>query len=74
IIQKSHLLKSAMLGLVIREQGKKDQKLRMSAVLWDTFTGSATYRNIFLRFLNPMLLIPLIWSIMKTLVLNGKKV
>lgn len=74
IIQKSHLLKSAMLGLVIREQGKKDQKLRMSAILWDTFTGSATYRNIFLRFLNPLLLIPLIWSIMKTLVLNGKKV
>jgi len=74
IIQKSHLLKSAMLGLVIREQGKKDQKLRMSAILWDTFTGSATYRNIFLRFLNPMLLIPLIWSFMKTLVLNGKKV
>ncbi len=73
IIQKSHLLKSAMLGMVIREQGKKDQKPRMSAILWDTFTGSATYRNIFLRFLNPMLLIPLIWSITKNLVMNNEK-
>jgi len=73
IIQKSHMLKSAMLGLVIREQTKKDKKLRMSAILWDTFTGSATYRNILLRFLNPMLLIPLSWSIIKTLVLVRKK-
>jgi flavin-dependent dehydrogenase len=67
IIQKSHLLKSAMLGLVITEQGKKNQNRRMSSVLWDTFTGSAAYKNIFLRFLNPLLLIPLIWSIIKSM-------
>jgi len=67
IIQKSHLLKSAMLGLVITEQRKKNQNRRMSSVLWDTFTGSAAYKNIFLRFLNPLLLIPLIWSIIKSM-------
>ena len=67
IIQKSHLLKSAMLGLVITEQKKKNQNRRMSSVLWDTFTGSAAYKNIFLRFLNPLLLIPLIWSIIKSM-------
>ena len=66
IIQKSHLLKSAMLGLVITEQGWKNKERRMSAVLWDTFTGSAAYRNIFIRFLNPFLLIPLIWHIIKS--------
>ncbi len=67
IIQKSHLLKSAMLGLVITEQGKKNQNRRMSSILWDTFTGSAAYKDIFLRFLNPLLLIPLIWSIIKSM-------
>ncbi len=67
IIQKSHLLKSAMLALVISEQRKKNTNRRMSSVLWDTFTGSAAYKNIFLRFLNPLLLIPLIWSIIKSM-------
>lgn len=67
IIQKSHLLKSAMLGLVIKEQKEKNQNRRMSSILWDTFTGSAAYKNIFLRFLNPLLLIPFIWSIIKSM-------
>ena len=67
IIQKSHLLKSAMLGLVITEQRKQNNKRRMSAVLWDTFTGSATYQNIFFRFLHPLLIFPLIWNIIKSL-------
>ena len=67
IIQKSHLLKSAMLGLVISEQRKKNKNRRMSSVLWDTFTGSAAYKNIFLRFLNPLLLISLIWNIIKSM-------
>jgi hypothetical protein len=75
IIQKSHLLKSAMLGLVVTEQGWKNKERRMSSVLWDTFTGSATYRNIFIRFLNPMLLVPLIWNIIKSsfnIIFKGK--
>jgi flavin-dependent dehydrogenase len=67
IIQKSPVLKSAMLGLAITEQKKQNQKRRMSSILWDTFTGSATYRNIFLRFLNPLLILPLIWSIIKSM-------
>jgi flavin-dependent dehydrogenase len=67
IIQKSALLKSAMLGLVVAEQRKKNRKRRMSAVLWDTFTGSAAYTDIFLRFLNPLLIGPLIWNIIKSM-------
>ena len=67
IIQRSHLLKSAMLGMVISEQRKQNNNRRMSAILWDTFTGSATYKDIFIRFLNPMLIFPLIWNIIKSL-------
>ena len=67
IIQKSILLKSAMLNMVISEQGRASHKRRMSSVLWDTFTGSAAYTNVFLRVMNPLLLISLIWNIIKSM-------
>jgi len=66
-IQKSIVLKSAMLGMVIKEQKSEASKRRMSSVLWDTFTGSASYKDIFLRFMNPLLLISLIWNILESL-------
>jgi flavin-dependent dehydrogenase len=66
IIQKSPLLKGALLTMVISEQSKASHKRRMSAVLWDTFTGSAAYKNIFLRCMNPLLLASLAWNIIKS--------
>lgn len=64
IIQKSNILKKGLLQLVIREQEKEVDKRYMSNVLWDTFTGSAGYRNIFIRFLNPRLLLTFLSSIL----------
>ncbi len=44
------LLTDAMIHLVGREQQYRDEKLRiLSSILWDTFTGNETYRNIFFR-------------------------
>jgi flavin-dependent dehydrogenase len=63
IIQKSSILKTGLLHMVAWEQKKEDSKRLMSSALWDTFTGSAGYRNILLRFLNPGLLFNLIWNI-----------
>lgn len=68
IIQKSSLLKGALLNMVRSEQQKASTKRRMSSVLWDTFTGSAAYKNIFIRCLNPILLISLVWNIIKSTV------
>lgn len=65
-IQKSKFLKKGLLQLVIKEQNKDSEKRLMSSVLWDTFTGSASYRNILGRFLNPKLLLNLLWSIIKS--------
>jgi hypothetical protein len=48
------------------EQQKAGNKRRMSSVLWDTFTGSAAYKNIFIRCLNPLLLASLLWNIIKS--------
>lgn len=66
IIQRSKFLKEGLLQMVINEQNSKGDKRLMSTVLWDTFTGSAGYRNILIRFLNPVLLINFIWSIVRS--------
>ena len=63
IIQKSSFLKNGLFSMVVNEQKDSSGKQRMSSVLWDTFTGSAGYRSIFVRFLNPFLLMTFIWNI-----------
>jgi len=52
-IQNSRPARHAVLRNVIREQSDRRRAPRMSSVLWDMFTGSATYREIFLRTLHP---------------------
>ena len=63
IIQKSPFIKRGILSMVRKEQGKDDFKRVMSSVLWDTFTGSAAYTDIFKRLTYPVLIADLIWHI-----------
>jgi flavin-dependent dehydrogenase len=63
IIQKSAIMKRGVLSMVRAEQKKPGEKRRMSSVLWDTFTGSAPYKDIFKRFINPRLNLVFIWHI-----------
>jgi len=72
-IQKSTILKYGIFSLVLKEQKKAGHKRRMSSILWDTFTGSETYRNIFLQFLNPLVFTSLFWHII-TANLNRNKI
>jgi len=46
-------LREAVLRMAEREQADRAARMRMSTVLWDMFTGSAPYREIFLRTLEP---------------------
>jgi hypothetical protein len=46
--------------MTANEQKKADSKKRMSMVLWDMFTGSAPYKDIFIRTLNPAFLARLV--------------
>ena len=66
VIQKSPILKRGVLGLVGKEQANEHSAFRMSSALWDTFTGSAGYRNILRRFLHPGLLAGLTTSILRS--------
>jgi len=73
VIQKSSFLKKGLLHLVMKEQTSENSKRLMSAALWDTFTGSASYRNILKRFLNPVLLFDYSRSIFSSTLTLGKQ-
>lgn len=62
LIKINPLLKRGVIKTVIKEQKKLGKKRHMSTVLWDTFTGSAPYKEIFFRSLKPAFLISLIWN------------
>ena len=48
--------------MTAKEQ-ESDGPRRMSGVLWDLFSGSATYTNVFLRTLNPVYIAGLLWNL-----------
>jgi len=61
-IQKRKSIKRGLLRMVNKEQAKKGEKRHLSTVLWDTFTGSATYQSILLRTIKPQFWVNLIWK------------
>jgi flavin-dependent dehydrogenase len=56
LIQKTIALRKGMLRMTTAEQESRQRNPRMSDVLWDTFTGSAPYRDVFRRLLHPVFL------------------
>jgi flavin-dependent dehydrogenase len=62
MIKTNSLLKRGVVKTVIKEQSKAGEKRNMSTVLWDTFTGSAPYKEIFLRSMKPSFLSSLLWN------------
>ncbi|MGD8538058.1 MAG: hypothetical protein PVI66_05000 [Candidatus Aminicenantes bacterium] len=55
-LQKVKLTRQTILRMVTKEQNREGKKRRMSAVLWDMFTGSAPYKEVFFRTLHPLFL------------------
>ncbi len=53
LVKKSRVARRGVWRMVSREQRMEGATRRMSSVLWDTFTGSAPYRDVFLRTLHP---------------------
>jgi flavin-dependent dehydrogenase len=56
-------LRRGMLQMTIDEQAKPGGVQRMSGVLWDMFSGSASYGDIFLRMLRPAFLARFVWAV-----------
>lgn len=72
-IQKRGFARKAVLRTVAGEQQRPGRQRRMSMVLWDMFTGSATYRDIFKRALHPGFLARLGWNLVVALTENPGK-
>jgi len=53
LVQRARFARRGVLRMVATEQGRDDGPRRMSGVLWDLFSGSAPYTDVFLRTLQP---------------------
>ncbi|MEK7333785.1 MAG: hypothetical protein AAB222_00520 [Candidatus Binatota bacterium] len=63
VMQKLRHDLRGILRMVSKEQMKDGCNPRMSMALWDLFTGSAPYREILLRMLNPVFVGRFIWNV-----------
>ncbi len=62
IIKKSDFLTQTVMRMTKMEQDKRSNQRPMSMILWDMFTGSAPYRDVFLRSLRPSFIGRFIWN------------
>jgi len=62
-VQRSPVLRRAILRAVRAEQGRPGAERRLSGILWDLFSGSAPYQDILSRMLHPGFLCRLAWCI-----------
>jgi len=53
LIQNNRYARRALWRMVSKEQSREGQHRSLSTVLWDTFTGSAPYRDVLFRTLHP---------------------
>lgn len=63
LVQRSRFARRGVLRMTTLEQNQSARKRRMSEVLWDLFTGSAPYREVFLRTLHPVYIKDLVWNL-----------
>jgi len=63
VIQKLPFARRAIVRMVAREQRRAGRRRRMSGVLWDMFTGSASYTSVLWRTLHPLFLLQLLWNV-----------
>ena len=62
LVQKARFARRGVLRMTALEQAS-DGPRRMSEVLWDLFSGSASYTNVFKRTLNPAYIASLTWNL-----------
>lgn len=63
LIQTNRFARRGVLRMTALEQASRTRPRRMSGVLWDLFTGSAPYYDVFLRTLHPMFLFQVVWNL-----------
>jgi len=72
LVQRSRVARLGILLMVSKEQQSEVREESMSSVLWDTFSGSAPYRDIFMRTLHPGFICRQLWNTIRGLFLDLK--
>lgn len=67
-IQKYRFARSALLRMTSSEQDKEVSQRQLSTVLWDMFTGSAPYKEIFIRTLHPVFITKFLFHMFKAII------
>ena len=63
LVQKARFARRGVLRMTVHEQQDAQSPKRMSGVLWDLFSGSASYTNVFMRTLHPAYIGNLVWNL-----------
>ena len=63
LVQKARFARRGVHRMTLNEQKKTSGPRRMSGVLWDLFSGSAPYTDVFLRTLHPAYIGSLLWNL-----------
>ncbi len=63
LVQRSRFARRGVLRMTTNEQKQTARPRRMSGVLWDLFTGSAPYTDVFWRTLHPAYIVHLLWNL-----------
>ena len=72
LVQKARFARRGILQMTAHEQQQTDSPRRMSGVLWDLFSGSASYTNVFVRTLHPAYIGNLLWNLVSANVRGGR--
>jgi flavin-dependent dehydrogenase len=64
LVQKARFARRGVLRMVVKEQESASDVRPMSGVLWDLFSGSAPYTDVFLRTLHPIYIGQLLWNLL----------
>ncbi|MBF0358435.1 MAG: hypothetical protein HQL70_07480 [Magnetococcales bacterium] len=67
LMRPATFIQEAILAVIKEEQNREDTTPRLSAALWDTFTGSSSYKKIIISSMYPMVVFKLIWHSVKRL-------
>ena len=62
LIRKLRFTRRGILRMIEKEQKHKSGERIMSKVMWDTFSGSAQYRDIFMRTLKPSFIFSFVYE------------
>ncbi|MFC2029389.1 hypothetical protein ACFLWA_01525 [Chloroflexota bacterium] len=60
-IQRWHFTRRAVVRMITKEQNQSGGQQRLSAMMWDMYTGSSPYREILLRSMHPGFWAPFVW-------------